>query len=162
MKPEANATERRHATAIVWDGHGILFTGPSGSGKSDLALRCVHQGALLLADDHVILQRQDDAVRISAPDMARKGSIEIRGIGIVQIPVFDSAAPLCALFDLTPSSKTERLPDLTATDLMGVPIPRFSLNAFHISAAAKVYFTVQAIAKNGLLHPEDTLCQQSD
>ena len=35
-----------HATAVAVDGLGILLTGPSGSGKSDLALRIIDRGGV--------------------------------------------------------------------------------------------------------------------
>ena len=38
-----------HATAVRWQGRGILLRGPSGAGKSDLALRLIERGADLRA-----------------------------------------------------------------------------------------------------------------
>ena len=40
-----------HATTIDIAGLGVLVMGASGSGKSDLALRLIAAGALLVADD---------------------------------------------------------------------------------------------------------------
>ncbi|MEC9182929.1 MAG: aldolase, partial [Pseudomonadota bacterium] len=40
-----------HATAIAIDGKGVLLRGPSGSGKSDLALRLLEAGGVLIGDD---------------------------------------------------------------------------------------------------------------
>ncbi|MDE0409176.1 MAG: serine kinase, partial [Alphaproteobacteria bacterium] len=33
-----------HASCIAFEGRGVLLRGPSGSGKSDLALRAVEAG----------------------------------------------------------------------------------------------------------------------
>ena len=52
-----------HATCIEVDGMGVLLRGPSGSGKSDLALRLIDGGARLVADD-----RTDLAVEDGRPD----------------------------------------------------------------------------------------------
>ncbi len=46
-----------HATAVALDGVGVLLRGPPGSGKSDLALRLIDQGARLIADDQTALSR---------------------------------------------------------------------------------------------------------
>ena len=45
--------EQIHATAVLLDGKGVVLRGPSGSGKSDLALRLIDEGAILIADDRV-------------------------------------------------------------------------------------------------------------
>src|ERR1700709_2175376 len=58
---------RVHGTCIALDGEGVLLRGPSGSGKSDLALRLIDGGALLVADDQTELRRRGDAVIASAP-----------------------------------------------------------------------------------------------
>jgi serine kinase of HPr protein (carbohydrate metabolism regulator) len=42
-----------HGTAISIGGHGVLIMGESGSGKSDLALRLIDRGAILISDDVV-------------------------------------------------------------------------------------------------------------
>ena len=39
-----------HGTSVSIDGDGVLFRGPSGSGKSDLALRVIYHGGQLVAD----------------------------------------------------------------------------------------------------------------
>ena len=47
--------ELLHATAIAINGAGVLLLGPSGSGKSDLALRLIDRGAVLISDDGVLV-----------------------------------------------------------------------------------------------------------
>ena len=56
-----------HATAVAIDGEAILLRGPSGSGKSDLALRLIDGGAQLVADDQTLLRREGERVLASAP-----------------------------------------------------------------------------------------------
>lgn len=79
-----------HATAIVIGRRGLLFTGPSGSGKSMLAFTCLaaarRQGAFaaLVADDQVFISRQDDRLVAHRPETTA-GMIELRGSGIVKI-----------------------------------------------------------------------------
>ena len=40
-----------HATTIQIDGKGVMLCGPSASGKSDLGIRLIEKGAILVADD---------------------------------------------------------------------------------------------------------------
>ena len=56
-----------HATTIALDGAGLLILGPSGSGKSSLALQLMAAGAVLVADDRTDLCRQGDAIVASCP-----------------------------------------------------------------------------------------------
>ena len=74
-----------HATCVSWRDGGILLTGPSGSGKSDLALRMIRAGALLVADDQVIVQT-DNGRLIARPPARLAGKIEVRGLGILPVP----------------------------------------------------------------------------
>ena len=50
-----NISEQIHATAVELYGDAILLRGEPGSGKSDLALRLIHEGAKLISDDRVEL-----------------------------------------------------------------------------------------------------------
>ena len=50
-----NISEQIHATAVELYGSTILLRGEPGSGKSDLALRLIHEEAKLISDDRVEL-----------------------------------------------------------------------------------------------------------
>src|SRR5258706_4556776 len=75
-----------HASCVAIGPRGVLLLGPSGSGKSDLALRLIDQGAKLVADDRTILFAAKGALHAKAP-ASIKGLIEIRGLCIVELPV---------------------------------------------------------------------------
>ena len=87
-----------HGTCVDLDGRGILLRGPSGSGKSDLALRLIDGGARLVADDQVELRRDGHRVLARAP-ITLSGRMEVRGLGIVPLPYVTEAA-LHAVIDL--------------------------------------------------------------
>jgi hypothetical protein len=85
----ANA-ETVHATAVAIGGAGVLLCGPSGSGKSDLALRLIDRGAILVADDVVNLRLADGHLH-AYPEPALRGLLEVRGVGIIEFPYLDEA-----------------------------------------------------------------------
>jgi HPr kinase/phosphorylase len=64
---------------------GVLILGESGAGKSDLALRLIAMGAMLVADDRCDLFVSSDALQAAVP-RTLAGMIEVRGIGIVHLP----------------------------------------------------------------------------
>lgn len=47
-----------HASCVALDGRGLLILGPSGSGKSALALELMALGADLVADDRTEIEGQ--------------------------------------------------------------------------------------------------------
>jgi hypothetical protein len=71
-----------HASCVALGTRGVLLLGKSGAGKSDLALRLIDEGAMLVADDRTILFTRSGALYARAPETI-KGLIEIRGLGIV-------------------------------------------------------------------------------
>jgi serine kinase of HPr protein (carbohydrate metabolism regulator) len=73
-----------HASCIAIGRHGVLLLGKSGSGKSDLALRLIDQGAVLVADDRTILYVNKGLLHARAP-ASIKGLLEVRGVGIVKL-----------------------------------------------------------------------------
>jgi len=66
---------------VARDGSGVLLLGPSGSGKSDLALRLIDRGFVLVADDRVEIE-----AGIAWPPAPLAGLLEIRGLGILRLP----------------------------------------------------------------------------
>lgn len=139
------AHELVHATAIALDGRAALIRGPSGSGKSDLALRCLALGpalnwtrpARLISDDQVSLTRTGD-ILIAAPPPTIEGQLEVRGIGIISVP-FEPQARVELVVDLVDSGQVERMPgEKDAICLLGVSLPLMRLAPFEASAAIKL------------------------
>jgi len=125
-----------HGTTVAIAGKGVLIRGPSGSGKSDLALRLIDGGAELVADDQTALAVGAGHLVASAPD-AIAGLIEVRGLGLVRLP-HQPAAPLALVVELVTAERIERLPEEMRTAFLGVDVPTIQLCAFEASAAAKV------------------------
>lgn len=128
-------TQRLHATAVAIGGRGVLLRGASGAGKSDLALRLIDRGAVLIADDQVICSLKDAAVILAAPEKIA-GLIEIRGLGLRRMPFL--TAELALVIDLVPPDQVPRLPEEVKTRVCGLSFACFSLAAFDHSAPIKV------------------------
>ncbi len=138
----------QHATAVAIDGEVVLLRGPSGSGKSDLALRLIDSGAQLVADDQTLLRREGDRVLASAPP-AIAGLIEIRGVGLVRVPAA-VVAPLVLIADLMASSDIERMPEWRSETVLGVAVPLVAVAPFEASAPAKLRLLRRALAAGPL------------
>ena len=133
-----------HATAVAIGGRAVLLRGPSGSGKSDLALRLIDAGARLVADDRSELRRDGDALMIRAPATIA-GLIEARGVGILRVaPLAD--APLALIADLVAPDAVERLPEPRSETILGLSIPLIALAPFEASAPAKLRLALDALA----------------
>jgi HPr kinase/phosphorylase len=143
-----NDTVLVHATAVAIEGEAILLRGPPGSGKSDLALRLIDDGARLVADDQALLRRVGDRVVVRAPATIA-GLIEIHGFGIVRLEAID-AAPLALIVDLLPSGRIERMPERRLEAVLGVAVPLIALAPFEASAAAKLRLVLRALAAGTL------------
>lgn len=78
------------ATCIAIGTRAILIEGPSGSGKSSLALELIDRGAVLVGDDGVWLQPHGERL-IARPHPNIRGLIEVRNLGILPFPVIDEA-----------------------------------------------------------------------
>lgn len=129
------SAETLHASTVATDGRAVVIMGPSGSGKSDLALRLLDRGFTLVSDDRTIVRRDGDRLIASAPANIA-GKLEIRGIGIVDM---ESAGevPVALLVELT--SEIQRLPDENSErPVLGVRLPLVSIDAMTASAPSKV------------------------
>lgn len=121
-------------TAAGWA--GVLIEGPSGSGKSDLALRALDHGFRLVADDRVLLWTSGGALFGRAPDVLA-GLIEARGVGVGPAPSL-RLARIAVVVECVAAARVERLPDPLTVEREGVSIPLLRLWPFEPAAPAKL------------------------
>ena len=135
MSSRLLSSETHHASTVAADGRAVLITGPSGSGKSDLALRLLDRGFTLVSDDQTIVRREGNKLIASAPPNIA-GKLEIRGVGIVEMETAKDV-PVALVVQLT--SEIERLPDeRRERPVLGIKLPLVSVDALTASAASKV------------------------
>lgn len=158
VKALAEATTR-HGVFIDVLGVGVMITGDSGVGKSELALELITRGNGLVADDIVELYRiSPEALEGRCPELLRD-FLEVRGLGILNIrTMFGETAvrrkksiklivhlyrPL--LDDL---SKLDRLPQAGREEIMGVSISKVEIP---VMAGRNLAVLVEAAARNFVL-----------
>ena len=144
--PHDNPTLLVHATCVAAGSRAVLIVGPSGSGKSDLALRCIttpflvagrNHSMALVGDDQIRLQRSGDELIASSPESIA-GRMEVRGVGIVDVP-FVGSAKLHLVADIGPGPRQERFPSPTPhTSYLGLQVPVMRLAPFEASAPHKL------------------------
>jgi len=79
-------TTNLHGSLADVYGVGLLFVGESGVGKSECVLDLVERGHRLVADDLVLVSRRGNDVLIGRGHELQRHHMEIRGIGIIDIP----------------------------------------------------------------------------
>ncbi|WP_420548501.1 HPr kinase/phosphorylase [Curvivirga sp.] len=131
--PEDNTAQRWSA---------VMLRGPSGSGKSDLALRLIDQGAVLVADDRSCLEYKEKTIWVSPPKPLA-GKLEVRGLGIMQVS-YKELAELKLVVDLKPLNEIERIPEQKTVTYLGHDVPYVQICAFETSAALKIRYALNA------------------
>ncbi|MBL8847689.1 MAG: HPr kinase/phosphatase C-terminal domain-containing protein [Hyphomicrobium zavarzinii] len=151
MSQSESAADLVHATAVALGGKAALIRGPSGSGKSDLALRAIATPQLahlthrveLLSDDQVRLVSTPGGIEVTPPPTIA-GKIEVRGLGIVQLPYCPSAL-LALVVDLVPAAEVPRYPlEERRETFFGLSVPVVRLAAFEPSAPLKLVLALDA------------------
>jgi HPr kinase/phosphorylase len=146
------APQLAYGTCVALRTVAALLEGPSGSGKSDLALRFVlgapgaAADAALVSDDQVLIERSGSRL-LARPPMTIAGRIEVRGIGIVELPYL-AEAELRLVIRLGDAASVERLPqwaDETA-QFCGISLPVLRLSAFEASAPLKLKLMLERVA----------------
>lgn len=125
-----------HGTLVSVYGSGLLLRGPSGIGKSEIALELIRRGHRLIADDSVLVYRREHHLYGKAPEH-QKNLLEVRGLGIIDvyrlfgITAVSENSELNYIIDLvTPeeAKKGNRLSDaLHYEEVIGLKIPTVKL-----------------------------------
>ncbi len=111
------------ASAVAINGRAVLLLGPSGQGKSTLALALIDRGARLIGDDGVSLSVAN-GVLVAHPPPNITGKLEIRGVGLIELPT--TSAPVAMVVYLDRDG--ERLPQsLPVENFLGLAIPCLAL-----------------------------------
>ena len=137
----AGLIARRHDG--LW--RGALIEGPSGVGKSDLALRALDHGFRLVADDRVVAFTAGGRLYGKAPETLA-GLIEVRGLGVVAAA---SPLPVCEIAVIircvAAPDAVERLPDPRARIVAGMSVPVFDLWPREPAAPLKIVRIMQSL-----------------
>ena len=132
-----------HATAIEINGIAVLLQGAPGSGKSDLALRLIEEGAMLIADDRVDIIKNNGQVCARSPSSIN-GFMEVRGVGVLEVGSTTNI-PVGLLVQLVSGSEIERLPDPEYDQLLNHKIKVIKIEPFSVSASVKIRYVLKLI-----------------
>jgi HPr kinase/phosphorylase len=153
----AGAEPTIHATAVLIGSRAVLIRGPSGSGKSRLALallQAADQGRLafarLVSDDRTLLEAAHGRLLVrSVPDLA--GLLEIRGIGISKVSS-EPAAVVFLVVDLGADNLRLPEPGARTTTIKGIVLPRLAV-ASGVDPMPQVLAETQRLVEIGLDNP---------
>jgi serine kinase of HPr protein (carbohydrate metabolism regulator) len=138
------SSETVHTSCVAIAGRAVLIGGRSGKGKSDLALRLIDRGAVLVSDDYTLLRRVEGRLLATAPETIA-GKIEVRGVGILELPI-ERDVPVALFVDL--DMDATRLPiTLEERPVAGVAIPLIGLSALEASAPIKVEAALRQLGR---------------
>ena len=143
------------ASAVSIDGAALLIEGPPGSGKSSLALALIDRGAGLIGDDAVTLTAESGRLLASPPPNIA-GLIEVRGIGLVRLPLAHPS-PVSLILTLGGPQTPARLPELPlpARMIAGVAVPVLAFDPGPIAPALRAEW---ALRQHGLARNLASLC----
>ena len=138
----------RHAGLIAQrqDGfwRGVLIEGPSGIGKSDLALRALDAGFRLVADDRVTVFASGGRLYGKAPE-SLAGLLEVRGLGVIDAAALPFCEIVLSIRCVEVPAAVERLPEPRSVTITGVSVPVFDLWPREPSAPAKIRRMMQSL-----------------
>ena len=151
-------TVSAHGVFLDVFGMGVLITGDSGIGKSELALELVSRGHGLVADDVVELARTaPTTIEGRCPGMLRD-YLEVRGLGLLNIrTIFGETAArrkmklklIVHLQKYSSGDDSPRLPlDSQTQEILGIPIRKV---VFHVAPGRNLAVLLEAAARNCIL-----------
>ena len=157
-----------HGSLVDVYGIGILLTGRSGIGKSEVALDLVARGHRLIADDVVNIERRTGGVLIGMENETLRHNMEIRGVGIIDIQAIFGIRGIRSqkrieaqveLIDWDDSQKYERLGlDEAKVTILGQQLPLIRLPIYpgkNISVIVEVIALNQNLKIRGFHSAQD-------
>jgi HPr kinase/phosphorylase len=140
-----------NGTAVAWRGQGVLILGPTGSGKSDLTLRLLDSGATLIGDDLVEMKRDGNRLLLSFPPEGPadlKGKMEVKGLGIMSVPVAPPEVALALVVRSTPAAEVELIPESLESEWLGLAVATIGIHLLEPSATAKVRLALAKLTRS--------------
>ncbi|MCF7805635.1 MAG: HPr(Ser) kinase/phosphatase [Candidatus Marinimicrobia bacterium] len=147
-----------HGSMVDIYGIGVIFTGKSGIGKSEVALDLVERGHRLVADDLVKVRREASQVLIGSGHELLEHHVEVRGVGVIDVRRLFGIRSIRAqkrlevVIELTEWDDDVNYQDLGIddefTDILGVEIPLIKLPIF---PGKNITVISEVIALNQLL-----------
>jgi HPr kinase/phosphorylase len=129
------STQWTHASAVVLRETGVLLRGDSGAGKSAMSLELIAEAcgkgefASLVGDDRIALENRNGRL-IARPHSAIKGSIEVRGAGIISL-AFEPSEVIRGVVDLSAEGRFGGLRQTEvkweAEEICGLMVPMLML-----------------------------------
>jgi len=86
----------RQASCVAIYGRALLIEGPPGCGKSSLALMLIDRGAVLVGDDSLMVEADGNRL-VARPHPNTRGLLEVRNLGLIEMPVTDMAYAALAI-----------------------------------------------------------------
>jgi len=126
-----------HASCAARAGDGVLFLGPPGAGKSDLVLRLLGRGWMLVADDQVEVEPVEPDALLATPPAALHGLVR-------DLPVAAPARLRLVVDLLPPGEAPPRMPEPALFQAHGRSLPRLALAAREAAAPDKVIMALDA------------------
>ncbi len=142
MSTVVAAPVNRHCCVVEIGGAGVMIEGPSGAGKTSLALGLVDAAARrgiaahFVADDQALVERRGDSLAASVPH-AIAGLAEIRGHGIVPVAHKPSCA-LALVARLVADEAVGRMPVVEVTTIEGIELPVVKVPVRHEAQAVRI------------------------
>ncbi|MER8975211.1 MULTISPECIES: HPr kinase/phosphorylase [unclassified Mesorhizobium] len=142
--------ENIHGTAILIGDRGILITGPSGLGKTTLALalidHCSQRGLFsrLIGDDQLYAADCDGRLVCRAP-ASIAGLVEVPGFGPKPLQ-FEPSCVIDLIIRLVPAGKMARFQEDCSELVVGVPVRRIDLAGRNVAAALPAVMSRLSIA----------------
>lgn len=152
MGTTAGSTQNVHASAILYEGRGVLVRGASGAGKSRLVFDLIDDAhahghdAALIADDRVSVEASHGRLIARTPRTIA-GKIELRGFGIVDLD-HEPAGVVALVVDIE-ATQPPRMPedDARHVDVAGIRLPCIRLWREDLRGVVRVRSALRALAR---------------